>query len=273
MQTKALVLGGGGLTGIAWQLGLLAGWAEEGLTLTDADLVVGTSAGAVIAAQLCTDCDPRWLYENQMEGLADEKVAALDWRWLLRMGPSMMRAQQSQRARARIGRKALEATTESQQERRETIEQRLPVHSWPDGDLRVTAVNAETGEFRQFDRDDGVPLVDAVAASCAVPGLRPPVTIDGQRWIDGGVRSGTNIDVAAEYDRVLAIAPMNYGTANFLRELRQKTTVMAVAPDVPARKVFGNNQLDPARVPAAGRAGHAQAGSTLAAAWEIWEQG
>jgi len=70
----------------------------------------------------------------------------------------------------------------------------------------VTAVDAATGEFRTFDRDSGVPLVQAVAASCAVPGVYPPVTIGGRRYVDGGMRSAANVDLAAGVERVVVLA-------------------------------------------------------------------
>ena len=270
MTTKALVLGGGGVTGIAWSLGLLAGWAEEGLDVADADLVVGTSAGAVVAAQLSTGCDPRELYAEQLAGPGGESAASLNKRRLLRMAPAMLRAPRSQRARARIGKVALRTPTVSEQERRTIMASRLPSHDWPERNLRITAVNAASGELRAFERDDDVPLVDAVAASCAVPGVWPPMTIAGQRWIGGGVRSATNLDLAHGYDRVLLIAPMSYGTASSLRALRQTAQVVAIAPEKSARKDFGNNPLDPARRPPAARAGHAQAAATREAVSELW---
>ena len=80
---------------------------------------------------------------------------------------------------ARIGAVALATKTVPETVRREVIAQRLPSHDWPDRVLRVTAIDTATGEFVVFDRDSGVGLIDAVAASCAVPGAWPPVTIAG----------------------------------------------------------------------------------------------
>ena len=88
------------------------------------------------------------------------------------------------------------------------IADRLPSHAWPARALLIVAVDAHTGRHRAFDRDSGVPLVDAVAASCAVPGIWPPVTIGATRWVDGGVRSSDNADLAADHERVLVLAPM-----------------------------------------------------------------
>ena len=66
MATRALVLGGGGVAGIAWELGLLSGWAGEGVDVREADLVVGTSAGSVVGAQLRLDGDLQSLFERQL---------------------------------------------------------------------------------------------------------------------------------------------------------------------------------------------------------------
>ena len=87
----------------------------------------------------------------------------------------------------RIGAVALATETVPEPVRRDVIAQRLPSHDWPDRVLRLTAIDTATGELVVFDRDSGVGLVDAVAASCAVPGAWPPVTIAGRRYMDGGV--------------------------------------------------------------------------------------
>ena len=92
--------------------------------------------------------------------------------------------------------------------RRAVIAARLPSHEWPAHPLVVTAIDAHSGAFTRFDASSGVPLVDAVAASCAVPGVWPPVSIGGRRYIDGGVRSVTNADLASGCGRVLVLAPM-----------------------------------------------------------------
>src|SRR6266511_1931685 len=69
MTRRALVFGGGGITGIAWEWGILAGLAERGVKLTEADLVVGTSAGSVVGAQVACDQDVKVRYEAQLAPL------------------------------------------------------------------------------------------------------------------------------------------------------------------------------------------------------------
>lgn len=87
------------------------------------------------------------------------------------------------------------------------IAARLPAADWPERDLRIPAVDAVTGEVVIFTRDSGVTLVDAVTASCAVPGIWPPASIGDHRYVDGGVRSSANADLAAGADQILLITP------------------------------------------------------------------
>ncbi|WP_226359120.1 patatin-like phospholipase family protein [Pseudonocardia sp. ICBG601] len=196
---RALVLGGGGLTGVAWMYGLLAGLLADGVDLRDADLVVGTSAGSVVGANLAVGRDPAALARTQLAAPSGEIAAALGLRLAVRYGLAALAGpRDATRVRARIGRLALEAETVPEADRIAVIRSRLDGADWPaDRDLRVTAVDAHTGAFRAFGRDDGVELATAVAASCAVPGVWPPVTATGTRWIDGGARSAANADLAA----------------------------------------------------------------------------
>ena len=101
--------------------------------------------------------------------------------------------------------------TVSEAVRRDVIAQRLPSHDWPHRDLRITAIDIGTGELVAFDRHSGVELVDAVAASCAVPGAWPPVTIGERRYMDGGVGSTMNLKLAADCDAVVVLVPSGKG--------------------------------------------------------------
>jgi NTE family protein len=264
MSGKALVLGGGGLTGIGWEWGILSGLAAAGVDLSTADLVVGTSAGSVVGAQVATGVDFAERYAAQLRQPAGEVAARMGAFTLGRYGMTILRARNDpQRARAMIGRIALKARTVPEAERRAIIAARLPVQTWPERRLLITAVDAHSGEFVTFDRDSGVPLVDAVAASCAVPGVWPAVTIDGRRYIDGGMRSAANVDLAADYDRVVVLAPITTGygpIAGVQKQVSELTgRVHVISPDAAARRTFGRNVLDPARRAPAARAGRVQA--------------
>jgi NTE family protein len=277
MTDRALVLGGGGITGIAWELGLLAGLAERGIDLTGADLVVGTSAGAVVGAQIATGVDVEERYGAQLAEPTGELAAALDKGTMLRLGLAMIGRPDAQRVRARIGKLALRASTVPEAERIRVIGERLPVHEWPERALRITAVDAHTGEFVVFDRDAGAPLVEAVAASCAVPGIWPPVTTAGRRFIDGGLRSPVNADLAAGWPRVDVIAPVVRGIGPLVGVDVQVAAMRAdgsrvtvVRPDAAAVTAIGRNVLDPARRAASARAGRAQAAEAAEAVAEVW---
>ncbi len=286
MADRALVLGGGGITGIAWELGILAGLAEAGVDLRIADLVVGTSAGSVVGAQITSAADLDELYARQLAPPGTGRPARMGVRALVRWGWAVAGSRHPQQARARIGRMALTTGTGPwaaavAAQRREVIESRLPAHTWPKQPLLVTAVDAESGEFAAFSRDSrvgehSVTLVDAVAASCAVPGVWPPITIGGRAWIDGGVRSATNADLAAGYDRVVVLAPItrgigpSSGAAARVAALGERAWVALVAPDPAARGAIGRNVLDPARRAAAARAGRAQAAAVVDAVARIW---
>ena len=278
-QRAALVLGGGGITGIAWEIGLIAGLAEAGIDLSGADLVVGTSAGSVVGAQLTAGAELEAMYARQLEPPTGEPVARMTRAGLAQYGWAMLRSRgRDVEFRRRVGALALAAEkaglTPSEQERLDIIGARLVARDWPERALVVTAVDAETGEFRPFDRDSGVPLVQAVAASCAVPGVYPPVAIDGRRYIDGGMRSAANADLAAGYERLVVLAPIPRGRGPMASVDAQVTgmvsRVAVVSPDRDSRTAIGRNVLDPAARRPSAEAGRAQAASVAERIADVW---
>jgi NTE family protein len=279
-QRRALVLGGGGITGIAWEIGVLAGLAEAGVDLTGADLLVGTSAGSVVGAQLTSGADLEALFARQLEPPTGEQAARMTRSALLRYGLAALRSRRDDVGfRRRIGALALAAEraglTATEQERLDVIGSRLVSREWPDRDLRITAVDAQSGEFRVLDRTSGVPLLQAVAASCAVPGVYPPVTIDGRRYVDGGMRSAANADLAEGHDRVVVLAPIPRGMGPLASVDAQVTGMVArvavVSPDDASRRAIGRNVLDPAARAGSARAGLAQAADVAAEVTEVWQ--
>ncbi|WP_327261376.1 patatin-like phospholipase family protein [Streptomyces sp. NBC_01232] len=274
----ALVLGGGGLTGIGWECGILYGLARAGVDLTTADLVVGTSAGSVVGAQLTSGLlTAQELYERQLGDPAGEAVAKLGAGLIARYAVAMARSRSATAYRQRVGALALAADTGAEAERRKVLAARLVSHEWPERRLVVTAVDALSGELKAFERGGGGGLVDAVSASCAVPGVWPPVTVGGRRFIDGGIRSATNADLAAGYGRVVILAPMSLGSglvpspsAQAARLREAGARVLLITPSSAARKVFGRNVLDPARRDPAARAGLAQAEEHAREAAALW---
>ena len=171
---------------------------------------MGTSAGSVVGAQVCSGVPVEELYAAQLRP-ADGEVAArfgvgavarLLWAGGRTRDAAAGRGPGSARWRRA-------ARTPSEASRRAVIEGRLPSPRWPARRLLVTAVDAVTGEFVVFDAASGVSLVDAVGASCAVPGVWPPVTIGDRRYVDGGVRSAVNADLAAGAEAVVVLAPVS----------------------------------------------------------------
>jgi NTE family protein len=262
----ALVLGAGGITGIAWQLGILIGLREQGVDATGVDRVVGTSAGAVTGALVATGVDPQ--RAAVIEGHIETPIRP-DWTRgaaafaLLNDESLDLRA-----IRAGVGAIALEADVGDEEAYVDSLARRLPVHEWPaDGRLRLTAVDAGTGEPVVW--DGGVSLVRAVAASCAVPCILPPVSVNGRRYIDGGVRSYTNADLAGDVDAVLVLAPrspvrLRRSPIEEAAVLRDTGRVTVVKPDAASTAAVGNHVFDMARWQPTLEAGIAQ-GAGLAA--------
>jgi NTE family protein len=267
---RALVLAGGGLAGIAWETGVLMGIADESPStakaLLDVDVLVGTSAGSTVAAQLSSGLGLEALYDRQTAptstelnpNVAIEQITELFLTAM--MQPNTTTTEKLQR----IGAVALSTPTVSEQVRREVIEQRLPSHDWPEQVLRISAIDTATGELVSFDRSSGVALVDAVAASCAVPGVWPPVTIGDRRYMDGGVGSSVNLGLADDCDVVVVLLPQGRSTPSpfgggAVEEVDGLSgSAFGVFADDESLAAFGANPLDPAcRAPSA-LAGRAQ---------------
>ena len=270
-MAEALVLGGGGVAGVSWMTGLLAGLADAGQDVTAVDTIVGTSAGSTVAAQLGSGLSLEELYARQTEPelQAAEIMADVDLESFgARIAELLRGATAVTEMRQAVGRFALEAATVSEAERRAVIESRLPSHAWPALlALKIVALDAGSGQPRVFDKDSGVSLVDAVTASCAVPGVWPPVTIEGRRYVDGGERSNDNADYAAGASRVLVLAPL-MGVQLFptdktldqaVEELRAAGAEVAViGPDEASLAAIGPNPLDPSTRRPTAEAGRAQ---------------
>jgi NTE family protein len=272
---RALVLGGGGVTGIAWETGILHGLSEQGVDLTDADLFVGTSAGSVVAAELAGGVPLSDLYAGQLLPPDGEIPARLTSWMLVRYALSYVMPGSPAQKRARLGRAALKARTPSEESRLAVFASRLSTEDWPERALKVTAVDATTGKFVAFGRDSGVPLVNAVASSCAVPLVWPPVSINGSRYMDGGMRSVANVDLAAGYSRVVVVAPLTRSASPAATPGAQAAKLgvpsIVVSPDSAALAAIGSNLLDPAKRKPAAEAGYAQAVSIAEAVRKVWE--
>lgn len=257
---RALVLAGGGIAGIAWETGILRGIADESPAaarlLLDSDVLVGTSAGSTVAAQIGSDNALETLYERQVAETSGEIDSGVDVEtitglFLAALGEpyddSLGRTRQQMQ---RIGAVALRTKTVPESVR-QVIAQRLPSHDWPDRALRITAIDTATGELVVFDSECHVELLDAVAASCAVPGAWPPVTVDGRRYMDGGVASSVNLEVAHDCDTAVVLvpaaadAPSPFGGGPAAEIAAFGGNAFGVFADAESVKAFGPNLLDP----------------------------
>ncbi|MET7887881.1 patatin-like phospholipase family protein [Streptomyces avermitilis] len=278
MPGTALVLGGGGPVGGAWLTGVLAGLTEAGIDLGSADLVIGTSAGAVFGSRLRSGVPPADLYERQLSGADAVRLPVTarqtaDFLW------AALGSRDPQRSVERLARAALRTRAGPESDVFDTVGALLgDVRDWPERELRITAIDTRTGRLEVFDSRSGVTLLEAVVASCAVPIVWPPVTVAGRRWMDGGSRSTANLQLARGHRRVLAVVPIPQAVGPHPSASQQEAElsddgarVILLSPDRAARRKMGRNMADDTRRPAAARAGHAQASALAPSVADVWQ--
>jgi NTE family protein len=205
---RALVLAGGGYVASSWEIGLITGMADKGLDVRNADLLVGTSAGARVALDLASGKALEEFYQRRAgtDFPSHEPSHKIDW---ARIKSGVEEAKKAGGSPAEIlqryGELALTAAAGLGSDRRQTVATQIPMRDWPDRRVLIVAVNAETGERRVFDRESGFDLVDAVIATTASFGS-PPILLDGAHYFDGGYHSSDNADLAIGCERVLILA-------------------------------------------------------------------
>ena len=272
--TRALVLGGGGVAGIAWELGVLTALQEAGADLDTADLVVGTSAGSVVGSFVRAHAVQQ-AYDQQHAPVPttyEEPVPIGGDDFQQRIGAVLEGSTSEQDARARLGLLAQQVTGgQTDDERVATFGETLPSPEWPAKPLALTTIDATDGAFRVLTAADGVPLARATAASCSVPLVWSPVGIEGRPHYDGGLRSATNADVATGYERVLVVAcgpegpsPLGPWLDIAVEALRAAgSSVEVVVADSASQRAFGTNSLSLSTQAPSADAGLAQ-GRTVA---------
>jgi len=244
-RTRSLVLGGGGAVGIGWQAGILLGLREAGIDLAAGSDILGTSAGAVVGALLATGREVTEALTSLAGLTRSMEPAALksgNDRYLKLMQDTDLTEPSA--ALRTIGRAAQHATTLSETAYLSLFD--ALDTTWPTG-FRCTAIDAEHGELTVFGPDSGIPLRAAVAASCALPMLFPPVTIGGRSYIDGGLVDHLNAPVAAgdvlivlschpldtpESPALRPLTPAEIRASAELARLRSSRTVLALEPDL-----------------------------------------
>ena len=291
-NARALVLAGGGAAGNAWELGLIAGLCDARVDVTAADLIIGTSAGSTVAAQITSAARPAELFAAILAEVP--RPPAGDAGSDKRRAPSfsganymewsngiIASAEDASDMRRRMGAAALEmeASNGSGQTRwRDIVAARLPSRHWPRQRVLITAVDARTGEPVVFDRHSGIDVVDAVAASTSA---MTPYRIGEDRYLGGGYRRSENADLAAGCGRVLVLSPfggrsrmpLEWGMdlATQVDELRAGgSRVETVFPDGGAGDVFDANALDPSTRVQAARGGYDQGRGLAELLAELW---
>jgi NTE family protein len=149
---------------------------------------------------------------------------------------------------------------------------------WPRG-FACTAVDAQDGSFHLWEESSGVELGRAIASSCAVPGIFPPITIHGRRYMDGGMRSSTNVDLVKGYERVLVIAVLSNMAVEYMRaQVQREIDILAatgakvelIVPDANCLELFGANLMDGTRRGEIALAGVAQGRAEAARIKPFW---
>jgi NTE family protein len=289
---RALVLAGGGAAGNAWEIGIVASLCDAGVDVSDADLIIGTSAGSTVAAQITSGIPPVDLYAAILAEVPRRPAgnAKSDRRRAPKSSsPDYMEwsngiiasARNAFDMRRRLGAASLEmdpSDSHSATGWRDIVAARLPSQHWPNQRVLITAVDAETGKPVVFDRHSGIDLVDAVAASTSA---MIPYRIGDRRYLNGGYRRSENADLAGGYGRVLVLSPfggrsrmpLEWGMdlATQVDELRASgSRVHTVFPDGGAGDVFNANALDPSTRLQAARGGYDQGRALADVLAEFW---
>jgi NTE family protein len=241
--------------------------AESGIDVRDADVLIGTSAGARVALQLASGAPLEEVYARQV-GAGTQMVRQSGAVDMSQVQQEVARAKELGGSRAEILRRYGQlALTLAGPERQARMTTPLPMEDWPERRVQLIALNAETGLRRAFDRASGITLVDAVMATTASFGAAP-VWFEGQPYIDGGYYSSDNADLAADCDRVLVLALKAPPWAMRLVSLEEgiaalrasSAEVEVIQPDPEAMEVIASagSPINPAVFEPVTRAGRAQ---------------
>ena len=268
---RALVLGGGGVVFVAWLTAYLGELSRRGVVVQDAERIVGTSAGSVLATVIAAGRLDRF---SRLIRLVEERPSLIG-----RLAPAAKLAPSQQRAvdlfdvardaetatvRA-IGAAASAAHTPGVNRLPSSVALMTQTWRWPSERLVVSAVDVYNGERLALEQRTGVPLLRAVAASASVPGLFAPQPVGDRRAMDGGVSgSGIHSDLVAGARRALVFPiagelPEARMTIAADATDREMVALRAAGTEVEVRHSrlpYGTNLMDPAEVPTARRARH-----------------
>lgn len=275
LKNRGVVLGGGGVAGLAWHIGLLMGLLQGGVDLGEADEVIGTSAGAFAGTALLDDRGLKWAYDRQFQPARGEISAALAPDAVETFAAVLTSGMDDAAAGRRLGAYASGASAITPEDRASVVRSRLERTDWPSEKLLFTAIDADSGELHLLGASSGVDLVDAANASGAAPGVWPVVRAAGRRWIDGGSVSVTNAHLAARFRRCVVISPM---TTNFsgvtvhqqVDSLPDTTSALLIHPDENSLAAIGRNPFDADRRSDTALAGRNQGAALAARTSAFW---
>ena len=287
---RALVLGGGGPVGVGWETGLVAGLADKGVDLSRADYIIGTSAGSVVGANLALGRKPSDMYQRELHpqrpaaqssAAAPPDIAPL----VAHMRELASENKPAQEVRAEMGAWALSAKPMMPEAQWEGYFKRLFPEPWASGAFHCVTVDTSDGSYKVWSKDSDVPLALAVASSCAVPGIFAPIAINGQRYMDGGMRSATNADLAKGYSEVVVVSvtarprTTEFGKRlgavldNEVKALKEGGAhVDLIVPDAASLAAFGPNLMDPSHQIEAAKAGMAQGQAEAVTLQQSWNR-
>jgi NTE family protein len=251
--------------------------------LRAADAIVGTSAGSMVGTRLAAGQDLR----IERRGVA---VPSLEG------GPDVATLQQvfgrwtkaervDRKFLCEIGALAASARTIDEDAWIAATGGSVGVADWPHDRLKLVAIDVEDGRLGVHDRASAAPLDRAIAASCAVPGMFPPIAINGRRYMDGGVRSGTSADLLLvdEPEVVVIVAPLSRASTA-IGALAERcldhevealeaagARVIKVLPNEADVAAFGPNLMDAAKAQAGREAGAARGRALATTLRDVWK--
>lgn len=264
-MTKALVIGGGGITGMAWEAGILAGLMEKGIQLNHADTVLGTSAGSFISALLLNNYDMKAYYQYLSQHKDENDTAELTPDLYKRWVAAVVDGGDDQIKVGKMFGQIAEdfKPTISPEQRKAAVKVRLRDSEWQP-QLNVTALDIETGQLNIFSEKDGISLMDAVMASGAVPGIWPYVEYNGRKYMDGGFVNSANTLAVSSAEEIIVIAPLDQKQGQLpsvhedVAQLKQTKQVTLITPNQASRSIIGTNIYDNTKLEAIGDEGYKQ---------------
>lgn len=265
INEKALVLGGGGITGIAWESGVLAGLIDSGILVNHADKILGSSAGSYVGSILANGQNMKTYYEQLANNRDNADNAQLD--------PSLFELWREAFVEGKTDEQIIgkylgdiinkSPSTVSLEERERSVRKRIGNVDWT-FQLEITAINAKTGTLESFNETSGISLMEAVMASGAVPGIWPHVDMLGASWIDGGMISSTNARLMANYKDIIILAPLDQkqglvpSVYEDVETLKTNSNVTLITPNQDSRNIIGTNIYSSQHIKEIGDAGYQQ---------------